>query len=606
MPLPIEQYALIGDCHAAALVGSDGSIDWLCLPRFDSPACFAALLGTPEHGRWLIAPVDTLTSVRRAYWDSSLVLETVFETNDGKAKLIDFMPLSDDRWDVVRIVEGISGTVDMQMELVVRYDYGSVVPWAKRVDDVLLITAGPDTLELSASVPVTGENMKSVASFRVKAGERQSFLLNYHPSHLPPLKPLNPVTALEECKAAWHKWAQRANKRSRWDAAVVRSLVTLKALTYKPTGGIVAAPTTSLPEQPGGVRNWDYRFCWLRDATFTLNSLLMAGYDEEARAWREWLLRAVAGSPEDLQILYSVTGARRLDEIELPWLPGYQGAAPVRVGNAASKQFQLDVYGEVMDTLHLARVAGLDSDPNIFRFQAALIAFLEDHWQDPDEGLWEVRGPPQHFTHSKVMAWVAFDRAIRDAEQEKLDVPIERWRIVRDRIHAQVCEHGFDAKRNTFVQAYGSSHLDSSLLLIPQVGFLPPEDPRVVGTIEAIERELMVSGLVMRYSTTDTTVDGLPEGEGAFLPCSFWLASAYRLIGRCTDADELFERLLALRNDVGLLSEEYDPRAQRMLGNFPQALTHMALINTANVLSLSEEKIQLAIRTGEKAAVLEP
>ncbi|MGB6354103.1 MAG: glycoside hydrolase family 15 protein [Steroidobacteraceae bacterium] len=599
MPLPIENYALVGDCHTAALVGSDGSIDWLCLPRFDSGACFAALLGGPEHGRWLLAPVAQVRQVRRRYRGDSLILETEFETDSGSVRLIDFMPLSDRRWDVVRIVEGLTGRVDLCMELTVRFDYGSIVPWVHRSGNILLFTAGPDTLELAASVPVEGKNLKSVARFCVSAGERQSFVLNYRPSHLDTEAAVDAQRELCETEAQWKEWSGGCTYAGPWRSAMIRSLITLKALTYKPTGGLIAAPTTSLPEWPGGARNWDYRYCWLRDATFALNALLLAGYEDEAAAWREWLLRAVAGSPDDLQILYGVTGVRRLDEYEVSWLPGYENSVPVRIGNAASKQFQLDVYGEVMDTLHLARAAGLPPEPEAWKVQVELLTFLESHWELPDEGLWEIRGPRRHFTHSKVMAWVAFDRAIKDAEQDRLEGPLDRWRQVRDAIHAQVCEKGFDPRRNCFVQSYGSSFLDASLLLIPQVGFLPAQDSRVLGTIAAIERGLMADGLVLRYST-DTAVDGLPPGEGAFLPCSFWLADCHFLTGRRKEGEALFERLLSLSNDVGLFAEEYDVRNKRMLGNFPQALTHMALVNTARLLSMPEHEAQGAAARGER------
>ncbi|MET0497253.1 MAG: glycoside hydrolase family 15 protein [Steroidobacteraceae bacterium] len=601
MPLRIENYALIGDCHTAALVGSDGSIDWLCLPRFDSGACFAALLGTPDHGRWLIAPAADIVSTRRRYRDDTLILETEFETSEGAVRIIDCMPLSDDRWDVVRIVEGIRGRVAMCMELVIRFDYGSIVPWVRRSGDALLAIAGPDGIELHTPVAVQGENMKTVARFDVRAGERIPFTLNYRPSYEASQPPIDPEQLLDSTERQWRKWSARCGYDGQWHSAVVRSLITLKALTYAPTGGIVAAPTTSLPEQLGSVRNWDYRYCWLRDATFTLNALLLAGYHEEAGAWTDWLLRAAAGRPQDLQTLYSVTGERRLDEFELSWLPGYGGAAPVRIGNAASTQFQLDVYGEIMDTLHLARAAGLEPEPAAWRIQVQLLEFLDSGWRQPDEGIWEVRGPRLHFTHSKVMAWVAFDRAIKDAEEFALDGPVARWRELRDAIHAEVCTKGFDAHRNTFVQSYDSEHLDASLLLIPQVGFLPPDDPRVRGTVEAIERHLMVDGLVLRYSTS-TAVDALPPGEGAFLPCSFWLADGLVLIGRRAEGQALFERLLALSNDLGLLAEEYDPHERRMLGNFPQALTHMALINTARLLSMSEQKAQTACSQGERPA----
>jgi len=598
MSLPIEDYALIGDCHAAALVGRDGSIDWLCLPRFDSGACFAALLGDPRHGRWLIAPAAKVLSTRRRYREGTLILETEFETAEGAVRIIDCMPLSDERWDVLRIVEGLRGRVAMRMELIVRFDYGSIVPWVRRSDHTLLLTAGPDTLELHTPVAVRGEDMKTVAEFHVGKGERVQFSLNYRPSHEQTQAGIDGEAELAATEQRWRDWSQRCAYQGRWGEAVALSLITLKALIYAPTGGIVAAPTTSLPEQQGGVRNWDYRYCWLRDATFTLNALLLAGYHEEAVAWREWLLRAAAGSPEDLQILYSVTGERRLEEYEVGWLPGYGGAAPVRVGNAASTQFQLDVYGEVMDTLHLARVAGLEARPHAWQFQLVLLQFLESNWQEPDEGIWEMRGPRRHFTHSKVMAWVAFDRAVRDAEAFGLDGPVERWRQVRDAIHAQVCAKGYDSQRNTFVQSYGSTHLDASLLLIPQMGFLPPDDPRVRGTLEAIERTLVVDGLVLRYST-DGDADALPAGEGSFLPCSFWFADCLALCGRRKEGEALFERLLALRNDLGLLAEEYDTRGRHMLGNFPQALTHMALIHTARLLSIPEHQARRASARGE-------
>ncbi len=602
MPLPIEDYALIGDAHTAALVGRDGSIDWLCLPRFDSGACFAALLGSPAHGRWLIAPRDAVTRTRRRYRDGTLVLETDFETESGAVRVIDCMPLSNERWDVLRIVEGLRGCVRMHMELVIRFDYGSVVPWVHRADGTLFATAGPDTLELHTPVQTRGEHMTSTAGFDVGVGERVPFVLNYRPSHVPAQQPIHADQTLAETERRWRDWSQRCTYQGGWREPVLRSLLTLKALIYEPTGGIVAAPTTSLPEQPGGVRNWDYRYCWLRDATFTLNALLLAGYTEEALAWQDWLLRAVAGSPADMQILYSVTGERRLEETELAWLPGYGNAAPVRVGNAAATQFQLDVYGEVMDTLHLARAAGQTPQPHAWQIQRALLAFLESHWRDPDEGIWEVRGPRRHFTHSKVMAWVAFDRGVKGVERYGLDGPVEAWRRIRDEIHAQVCESGFDAKRNSFVQHYGSTELDASLLLIPLVGFLPPDDPRVRATVAAIERELVVDGFVLRYATA-TGIDSLPPGEGVFLPCSFWLADCLAVTGRHAEAEALFERLLALRNDVGLLSEEFDPRTRHMQGNFPQALSHMALVNTARLLSLAPQQAEDSCRKGERPTV---
>jgi GH15 family glucan-1,4-alpha-glucosidase len=603
MPLPIEDYALIGDCHTAALVGRDGSIDWLCLPRFDSGACFAALLGGAENGRWLLAPAAAPQRARRRYRAGTLILETVFEGEQGSVRIIDFMPLSDQRWDVVRIVEALSGEVAMRMELAVRFDYGSIVPWVRRSRGKLLLTAGPDTLVLQSSVAIRGENLTTVADFVIREGGRESFVLNYRPSHRPMHAAIDAVASLADTENQWCSWSKNCRYQGPWRERVLRSLITLKALTYKPTGGLVAAPTTSLPERPGGVRNWDYRYCWLRDATFTLNALLLTGFDEEAKSWREWLLRAIAGSPDDLQIVYSVTGVRRLDEYELPWLAGYESSKPVRVGNAASRQFQLDVYGEVMDSLHLAREAELEVHAEAWNVQLQLLNYLERHWQLPDEGLWEVRGPRKHFTHSKVMAWVAFDRAIKDAEREGLDGPIDRWRLTRDLIHTEVCAKGFDARNNTFVQAYDTKFLDASLLLIPQVGFLPPDDPRVLGTIQAVERKLMLDGLVLRYSTI-TGVDALPAGEGTFLACSFWLADCLILTGRRKEAQALFERLLAMSNDVGLFAEEYDPRAERMLGNFPQALTHMALVNTARLLSMPEADAKEAAVRGERPAAV--
>jgi GH15 family glucan-1,4-alpha-glucosidase len=604
MPLPIEDYALIGDCHTAALVGRDGSIDWLCLPRFDSGACFAALLGGPEHGRWQIAPAGETRSVRRRYRDGTLILETEFETDEGAVRVIDCMPLAGNRRDLVRIVSGVHGRVRMQMELVIRFDYGSIVPWVRKAHGRLLATAGPDTLELFTPVHTRGEQMKTVAQFEVAAGTNTPFVLSYRPSHEPMEWPIDAEHALQETEHAWLAWAERCRYRGRWRPAVLRSLLTLKALTYQPTGGVVAAPTTSLPEQAGGVRNWDYRYCWLRDATFTLNALLLAGYTEEAVGWREWLLRAVAGSPADLQVLYGVMGERRLDEVELAWLPGYDSAAPVRIGNAATRQLQLDIYGEVMDTLHLACIAGLPAAPHAWQIQRALLTFLEEHWRAPDEGIWEIRGPRRHFVYSKVMAWVAFDRAVKAVERFGFNGPVDEWRRTRDEIHRDVCAKGFDRSRNSFVQHYDTTDLDASTLLIPLVGFLPPEDPRVRATVEAIERNLVVDGLVLRYAT-ESGVDHLPPGEGTFLPCSFWLAGCLALIGRQDEAVELFERLLRLRNDVGLLSEEFDAAGGHMRGNFPQALTHMALINTARLLSLPHHTARRTAEMGERAATEE-
>ena len=603
MPLPIEDYALIGDCHSAALVGRDGSIDWLCLPWFDSGACFAALLGSPEHGRWRLAPTARPSQTTRRYRDGTLVLETDFATADGAVRIIDCMPQGNGRHDVVRIVEGLRGRVRMAMELVIRFEYGAIVPWVRDTGNILLATAGPDTLELHTRVATRGEQMKTLADFEVDQGERVSFVLNYRASHEPTSQAIDAERMLAQCTADWREWSKRCTFGARWHKPVQRSLITLKALTFAPTGGIVAAPTTSLPELPGGVRNWDYRFCWLRDATFALNALLHAGYEDEALAWREWLMRAVAGSPADLQIVYSITGRRRLDEYDLDWLPGYRGAAPVRVGNAAARQFQLDVYGEVMDTLHLARAAGLGTEPYVWSLQRALLDFLDAHWHEPDEGIWEVRGARQHFTHSKVMAWVAYDRAVKDCERYALNGPLEHWRRTRDAIHAQVCREGVDRQRGCFVQHYGSSELDASLLLIPLVGFLPPEDARVRATLAAIEHDLLVDGLVLRYAT-ESGVDQLPPGEGAFLPCSFWLADNLVLAGRRDAAERLFERLLGICNDVGLLAEEFDPRSGHLLGNFPQALSHMALVHSAKLLAMSDAQLAKASRSGDRPAAV--
>ncbi|HEY9067098.1 MAG TPA: glycoside hydrolase family 15 protein, partial [Burkholderiaceae bacterium] len=592
-------YALIGDGHTAALVGRNGSIDWLCVPRFDAPACFAALLGGPEHGRWQIAPEAPARRTQRRYRGHTLILETDFETDTGAVRIVDCMPLADNRHDVVRSVECLHGEVALRMELVIRFDYGHVVPWVRKTDGNVLATAGPDTLELHASVPTHGERMKTVAHFTLRRGQHATFVLNYRASHEPALPALDAPAALVSTERAWTAWSARSRYAGRWTDAVMRSLITLKALIYEPTGGIVAAPTTSLPEQFGGVRNWDYRYCWLRDATYTLNTLLLAGYTDEAVAWCSWLLRAVAGSAKDLQMLYSVDGVRRLTEMELPWLPGYDGAAPVRIGNAASEQFQLDVYGEVMDMLHLARSVGLQPEPHVWQIQKALVAFVASHWREPDEGIWEIRGPRRHFTHSKMMAWVAIDRAVKAVERFGLNGPVDEWRGLRDEIHAQVCASGFDTKRGCFVQHYGSTDLDASLLLMPLVGFLPPDDPRVHATIDAIQRELVVNDLVIRYPTVHG-VDGLPPGEGTFLPCTFWFADSLAVTGRTDEAEAVFERLIATCNDVGLLSEEYDPRTRRMMGNFPQALTHMSLVNTARLLSMPAHTLPPRCRHGDR------
>jgi GH15 family glucan-1,4-alpha-glucosidase len=580
--LRIEDYALIGDEETSALVGRDGSIDWLCVPRFDSAACFAALLGTPDHGRWIIAPAGDLRRVRRAYREGTLVLETEFETADGTVRLVDCMISGGRHRDVVRIVEGVAGRVPMHMELVIRFEYGSVVPWVRRRDDTLSAIAGPDALCLRTPVEHHGRDFTTVADFTVAAGERIPFTLTWHPSYDPLPEAADPLREVEETAASWRRWSDRCTYRGEWREAVLRSLLVLKALEYEPTGGIVAAPTTSLPETLGGVRNWDYRYCWIRDATFSLYALMIAGYVDEAKAWRDWLLRAVAGKPSDLQIVYGPAGERRLVEYELPWLPGYERSAPVRVGNAAVHQFQLDVYGEILDTMHLTRRAGIEPDEADWDLERKLIEFLETSWKEPDEGIWEVRGPRRHFTHSKVMAWVAFDRAVKAVRRFRCEGPVDRWRKLRAAVHAEVCQHGYDPALGAFVQYYGAKRLDASLLMIPLVGFLPATDPRVRGTVAAIERDLVVDGFVRRYRPEGAdAVDGLPPGEGAFLPCTFWLADNLALLGRGAEARRLFERLLALRNDVGLLAEEYDPGARRLLGNFPQAFSHVSLVNTA-------------------------
>ena len=584
----IEDYALIGDLQAAALVERGGSIDWLCFPRFDSGACFAALLGTPEHGRWLLAPVGEGKATRR-YLHDTMVLETTWETEDGVVRVFDFMPPRGKAPDVVRIVEGVRGSVEIRSELVLRFDYGHVVPWVRRVGDTRLAVAGPDALCCRTPAHTRGENMRTISEFTIEEGERVPFALTWFPSHEDPPGRIDPEVALAETESFWREWNAKCTVDipEEWRDLLHRSLMVLKTLIYAPTGGIVAAPTTSLPEWLGGIRNWDYRYCWLRDATLTLLALLQAGHIDEALDWRKWLLRAVAGDPSDIQIMYSVVGERRLTELELPWLPGYEGSAPVRIGNAAVDQRQLDVYGEVIDALSLGRQAGLRFDSHTWSLVRALLRFLEQNWDQPDEGIWEVRGPRRHFVHSKVMAWVAFDRAIHAAQ---LGAPgaEERWRAVRDTIHAEVCEKGYDARRGTFTQYYGSTELDAAVLLIPEVGFLPPDDPRVVSTVETIQRELVSNGLVLRYTqptatsmAAQTDVDGLTGGEGAFLACSFWLANALHMIGRYDEAVKLFERLLALRNDLGLLSEEYDPRYSRQVGNFPQAFSHMPLIQSA-------------------------
>ncbi len=563
-------------------MGRDGSIDWLCLPRFDAAACFAALLGTPEHGRWLLAPAVPVRHVRRRYRDRTLVLETEFETDTGTVAVVDAMPL--EGHEVIRLVEGRHGRVPMRLELVVRFDYGSLVPWVRRTAEGVVAIAGPDALLLRTPVALRGEEFRTLAEFDVAAGERVPFSMAWYPSHRPPPPAIDVEHALGETQQWWQEWAGRCTYEGPWRDAVVRSLVTLKAMTYAPTGGIVAAVTTSLPEQLGGVRNWDYRYCWLRDATFTLYALMIGGYVGEAGAWRDWLVRAVAGKPSQSQILYGVAGERLLREWEVPWLPGYEASAPVRVGNAATTQFQLDVYGEVLDAMHVARRSGLDPDDSAWRVERALVEYVESAWREPDEGIWEVRGDRRHFTHSKVMAWVALDRAVKAVERFRLDGPVERWRRVRAEIHDEVCQRGFDRDLGAFVQYYGASQVDASLLMAPVVGFLPASDPRILGTVQAISRHLMSAGFVARYQT-HPDVDGLPPGEATFLPCTLWLADNLALQGRLDEARELFERVLAVRNDVGLLSEEYDPRTRRLLGNFPQALSHVAVVNTAQNLT---------------------
>jgi GH15 family glucan-1,4-alpha-glucosidase len=581
----IEDYAMLGDCETSALVARDGSVDWLCWPRFDSGACFAALLGEPNNGRWLIAPVKPRGQSTRRYRENTLILETEIETEEGAATLIEFMPLRRTVSDLVRIVVGKRGAVTMRTELIIRFDYGSLVPWVTtREDGTLTAIAGPDMVVLRTPVALRGEDRKTVGEFTVSAGETVPFVLTYGPSHLEPPEPIDPIAALADTEAFWTEWSSQFHGAGEWSAAVMRSLITLKALTYQPTGAIVAAPTTSLPELLGGSRNWDYRYCWLRDSTFTLLALMNSGYYDEAKAWREWLLRAVAGDPAQIQIMYGIAGEHRLTEWEVPWLAGYEGAKPVRIGNAASEQMQLDIYGEVMDAMHQARMGNIATDGSGWAVQLQALQHFKTIWEQPDSGIWEVRGGPRHFTYSKVMAWVAFDRAIKTIEEFNREGPLEEWRAMRAKIHDEVCREGFNKDVGAFVQSYGSKELDASVLLIPLVGFLPADDPRIRSTVEAIERNLMRDGFVMRYDT-GAHRDGLPGSEGAFLACSFWLADNYVLLGRLDDARRLLQRLLELSNDVGLLSEEYDPRAQRLVGNFPQALSHIALINTASNLS---------------------
>jgi GH15 family glucan-1,4-alpha-glucosidase len=589
MALRIEDYALIGDCETAALVGRDGSIDWLCLPRFDSGACFAALLGGPEHGRWLLAPAEAVKRVERSYRDATLVLDTTFHTEGGAVRVTDCMPIRERAPRLVRIVRGVHGRVRMSTELIVRFDYGSVVPWVRKGNAGLVAIAGPDSLRIQSDVELRGENLTTVGAFDVVEGQTISFALSWHPSYVKEVRPFDPVAVVDGAERGWRRWSEHCTYDGEWRAAVLRSLITLKALTHNATGGIIAAPTTSLPEAIGGVRNWDYRYAWIRDATFTLLAFVQSGFFEEAQAWREWLLRAVAGDPSKLQILYGVDGERRIEEGDIPWLPGYEGSLPVRVGNAAFEQRQLDVYGEIMDALFQCRRHHVESNPTDLGLSRALLEFLETTWNQPDYGIWEVRGPQRQFTHSKVMAWVAFDRAVRGLDGLASEDHLERWRKLRGSIHDEVCRSGFDNELGSFVQYYGSKRLDASLLMIPLVGFLPASDARMRGTVRAVEERLLDRGLVRRYEN-DPAIDGLPAGEGAFLPCSFWLADNLALLGRLGEARRLFERLVDLRNDLGLLSEEYDAVTGRLVGNFPQAFSHVALVNSAHILSVAESK----------------
>ena len=588
MALRIEDYAIVGDCQTAALIGRDGSVDWLCWPRFDSAACFAALLGTPEHGRWLIAAADPNARVTRRYRDDTLILETEFETPEGAATLIDFMPIQEGAHHLVRIVTGRRGQLAMRSELVLRFDYGATVPWVTRADDgALEAVAGPDMTLLRTPIDLRGEDFKTLGDFTVSEGQTVPFVLSFGRSYRERPAPIDPNAALSDTEVFWRNWSAGCTAMGEWSALVRRSLITLKALTYRPTGGIVAAPTMALPERFGGTRNWDYRYCWIRDASLTLLSLMHGGFYEEAQDWRIWLRRAVAGLPAQAQIMYGIAGERWLPELEIPWLPGYQGAGPVRIGNAASGQFQLDVYGEILDAFYQALRGGLGpvGSPDLLH---ALLDHVAEVWREPDEGMWEVRGPRQHFTHSKVMAWVAFDRAIKSAEGFGFEGPVEKWKALRHEIHEDVCANAYNAKCGAFVQHYGADTLDAAVLMMPLLGFLPATDPRVIGTVAAIERDLMADGLVLRYDTRSGT-DGLPPGEGVFLACSFWLADCFLMLGRVSDARSLFQRLAGLCNDVGLLAEQYDPILQRLAGNFPQAFSHIALVNTAHNLALIEK-----------------
>ncbi|WJF91658.1 glycoside hydrolase family 15 protein [Paraburkholderia bonniea] len=596
MPALIEDYALVGDGHTAALISRDGSVDWLCWPRFDSGACFAALLGTEANGCWRIAPIcDTPPVITRRYRGETLVLETDFDTPEGAVTIIDFMPRGNGWSELVRIVVGRRGTVRMKMELVLRFDYGFSIPWVSKLthENGIKAIAGPDAVVLRTPVELHGENMRTVAEFTVSVDERVPFSLAYAASHLRVPPPRDPFTALARTENFWLEWSARSTVDGKWAKQIRRSLITLKALAYEPTGGIVAAPTTSLPEHLGGTRNWDYRYCWLRDATITLLAMMRGGHYDEARAWRSWLARVTAGAPEQLQIMYGIAGERRLPEFEIEWLPGYENSSPVRIGNNAVGQLQLDVYGEVMNALHLARVGGLQADETSWNVQCTILQHLETIWEQPDEGIWETRGGRQHFTFSKVMAWVAFDRAIQSAERFDLPGPVEHWRTLRARIHADVCAKSWNPQLNAFAQTYGGSDLDASVLLLPLLGFLPPTDPRIKGTVTAIERDLTHDGFVMRYRTTEFN-DGLPPGEGTFLACSFWMVDNLALQGRVEEARTMYERLLALANDVGLLAEEYDPAAGRLVGNFPQAFSHVALVHTGLNLMRHEQGIAQA------------
>jgi GH15 family glucan-1,4-alpha-glucosidase len=586
----IEDHGLLGDLHTAALVCRDGTIDWLCLPRFDSGACFAALLGDQRHGFWRVAPPAAGKANRRRYRGDTMILEHEWDTSQGSVRVIDFMPPSDGVHDLVRIVEGLSGRVHVHSELRLRFDYGRSIPWVHQVHGQVVGVCGPDAVALRSDVPTYGRHLTTHADAVVTAGERAAFVMTWHPSHLPPPTPADPYDALAETEQFWSEWAKNCTYSGPYREAVLRSLLTLKALTYEPTGGIVAAPTTSLPEHLGGVRNWDYRYGWLRDSAFTLDALIRSGYVDEARAWRDWLLRSIGGNPADLQIMYGLAGERRLVEYELPWLPGYESSRPVRVGNAAADQLQIDVYGEIIDTLSRAHGHGLPLERHAWALQGHLLRHLAERWEEPDEGIWEIRGPRQHFVHSKVMAWVAADRLVRDRPEDLVrSGDVDRWRALRATIHAEVCTKGFDAERNTFVQSYGGRSVDASLLQIPIVGFLPPDDPRVIGTVDAVVDELSTDyGLVLRYRTDDE-VDGLPGDEGAFLACSFWLVEALHLIGRHEEAIDRFEDLLSLRNDLGLLAEEYDPRINRMVGNFPQAMSHIPIVTAALLLSGADQ-----------------